>query len=328
MNKLFDIESASKIISSGQQILFIAGSRQALSRLPKGPWIGGTISYFTDPAGGTCDQEKVFIHALPEWIAPVPRIERLNLENVKEVYQRIPSNGFALTIIPAFSKLHTSFAVDAPSYPDFATAPLVGWISGVHLDDLGKAAPAVIDGSTGEFMESEGVIAYVTLPDGHYADLGIVNLFRQGKGPAIKFPDGGFSASKAVIDGIEVDFAAWCREQDIDVRLPLVADYGGAMINVSFQTISADHVDFYAPVFPGCAYHQADPIDDYPTEFAKHAPEGEIAFACNCILNYLYAELEGKVTAIHGPATFGEIAYQLLNQTLCYVRFQNLASGH
>ena len=47
------------------------------------------------------------------------------------------------------------------------------------------------------------------------------------------------------------------------------------------------------------------------------APE----FSCNCILNYLYGELEGKVTeGMYGPVTFGEIAYQLLNQTLVYVR--------
>jgi hypothetical protein len=40
-------------------------------------------------------------------------------------------------------------------------------------------------------------------------------------------------------------------------------------------------------------------------------------FSCNCILNYLYAELEGKRTgAITGPITYGEIANLLLSQTL------------
>jgi len=43
-------------------------------------------------------------------------------------------------------------------------------------------------------------------------------------------------------------------------------------------------------------------------------------FSCNCILNYLYADLAGdKALSITGPATFGEIAYVLLNQTLVYL---------
>ena len=45
--------------------------------------------------------------------------------------------------------------------------------------------------------------------------------------------------------------------------------------------------------------------------------DGEPVFACNCILNYLYGKLEGKKTGhLTGPFTFGEIAHQLLNQTL------------
>jgi hypothetical protein len=30
--------------------------------------------------------------------------------------------------------------------------PIVGWISGVHLDDLGKVAPKVVDGRTGKVL--------------------------------------------------------------------------------------------------------------------------------------------------------------------------------
>jgi hypothetical protein len=43
-------------------------------------------------------------------------------------------------------------------------------------------------------------------------------------------------------------------------------------------------------------------------------------FSCNCVLNYLHGQLEGRHTgALLGPMTFGEIAYQLLNQTLVHV---------
>ena len=59
------------------------------------------------------------------------------------------------------------------------------------------------------------------------------------------------------------------------------------------------------------------------TEFEKAVADIEcedLFFSCNCVLNYLYAGLEGKKTGeFNGPATFGEIAYQLLNQTLVYL---------
>lgn len=48
-------------------------------------------------------------------------------------------------------------------------------------------------------------------------------------------------------------------------------------------------------------------------------------FSCNCILNFLYSELEGKRTGeLIGPVTFGEVAYQLLNQTLVYLQIEDI----
>ena len=67
----------------------------------------------------------------------------------------------------------------------------------------------------------------------------------------------------------------------------------------------------------------ASPIQDYAGTFARElAPfsASPCFYACNCILNYLYGELEGKKTGkITGPITFGEIAYQLLNQTMVLI---------
>ena len=43
-------------------------------------------------------------------------------------------------------------------------------------------------------------------------------------------------------------------------------------------------------------------------------------FVCNCILNFLHANLEGKKSGDVATAmTFGEIAYMLLNQTFVYL---------
>jgi hypothetical protein len=83
-------------------------------------------------------------------------------------------------------------------------------------------------------------------------------------------------------------------------------------------------VALYAPVFPGVDYRFAGPIGDYAAAFraelARRDTTGAV-MACNCILNFVFGELEGKaIGGVQGPITFGEIAYQLLNQTLVMVR--------
>ncbi|HYW83879.1 MAG TPA: hypothetical protein VFB30_11520, partial [Spirochaetia bacterium] len=127
-------------------------------------------------------------------------------------------------------------------------------------------------------------------------------------------------------------FAEYLSEKNTDTRLPLVADYSGAMINTSFQEVdkTCGKVSFYAPVFSGVEYKVAAPVADYVTAFERQLPRAAaetITFSCNCILNYLYSNLEGKRTgSVTGPITFGEIAYQLLNQTLAYVKIQKAKS--
>jgi hypothetical protein len=109
------------------------------------------------------------------------------------------------------------------------------------------------------------------------------------------------------------------------MRLPLVADYFGARVNVSFQSVDPTkrEVRFYAPVFAGVSYKHAKPLHDYVQQFTEMLPSHlskHPAFSCNCVLNYLYSELEGKRTGkITGPTTFGEVVYQLLNQTVAYL---------
>jgi hypothetical protein len=165
---------------------------------------------------------------------------------------------------------------------------------------------------------------HVTLPRGRRASIGIVNLFRQGGGDVISFEEEGFSVRTCVAAGKKVNFAEYLVSRKIDTRLPLVADYSGTMVNVSFQAVDekAGTVALYAPVFKDVQYRIAEPVPDYVKDFAVSMPSGSVnpAFSCNCILNYLYAGLEGKKTgSITGPITFGEIAYQLLNQTLVYL---------
>jgi hypothetical protein len=74
-------------------------------------------------------------------------------------------------------------------------------------------------------------------------------------------------------------------------------------------------------------YKLAKPFaGSYEDAFHTQATQlmGNTQFACNCVLNYLYSNLEGKHTDnITGPMTFGEVAYVLLNQTLVQLTLQS-----
>lgn len=96
-------------------------------------------------------------------------------------------------------------------------------------------------------------------------------------------------------------------------------------MNVSFKAVNETTVEMYAPIFKGIDYKVAAPLKNYEEKFNQEVSKHNVdpIFSCNCILNYMYAHLEGKKTgAIKGPMTFGEIAYILLNQTMVYLTFE------
>ena len=320
---LLEIDEVATLIRRGETLL-LAGDESRLELLPQGKWIAGTIPYFMSDEGGVVDRCRIFAERLPEGFEHVA-IRRYDEDGIARVYEDLPADGTGVIIAPSGSRVHLSFALNAPRYHRFATAPLFGWISGVHLSEIGTALPKVFDGSTGTALDRHAVVMHVALPPRKQVELAILNIFEEGDGPAITFPSTGFTATTADIKGRRWNFAEYVRETELDTRLPLVADYHGARINVSFQAVDAarGEVRFFAPVFAGVRYHHARPIRDYVDAFASALPTGlgdRIAFSCNCVLNYVHSSLEGRKTGdIVGPITFGEIAYQLLNQTMVYL---------
>ncbi|WP_242391966.1 DUF6976 family protein [Anaeromyxobacter oryzisoli] len=320
---LLDVDEVATLIRRGEPLL-LAGDESRLRLLPRGRWIAGTIPYFMSDDGGIADRSRIFAERLPDGFEHVA-IRRYDEAGIARVYTDLPPDGMGVIVAPYGSAVHLSFARNAPRYDGFATAPLFGWISGVHLSEIGRALPRVFDGSTGEVLHRHAVVMQIAIPPRKVVDLAILNIFEKGDGPAITFPATGFTATSADVDGQRRGFAEYVREAGLDTRLPLVADYYGARINVSFQAVddAAGEVRFFAPVFAGVRYHHARPVPDYVAAFASALPSGlgnRIAFSCNCILNYVNSSLEGRKTGdIVGPMTFGEIAYQLLNQTMVYV---------
>ena len=324
-NELLSLDAAAARIATGA-VMTIAGDEALLAQLPRGNWIGGTTVYFVTETGGAVVRDKLYCTTLPE--ARVAQIRVLDADTLPQIAQGYAPGGLSMILIPAFSKAHSVFAVDGPGYPGFFNQPLVGWIAGVHLDDIGRVTPKVFDGSTGTAHEDGAVVMHLALTSGLVPQIDIVNIFAQSDAtaPAIRFDTSGFSASHAMIDGVQTPLADYLRDSGTDTRLPLIANYGGALINVSVQSVNHETGDvaFYAPVMQGVEYRFAKPLEDYAAAFSRQLGAGGAGqYSCNCILNYLYGELEGKATgSFTGPVTFGEIAYMLLNQTLVRLELQ------
>lgn len=324
--KMLSVEQAKTAIEAGR-VLWLAGDENLLNQLPKGRWIGGSIPYFMSADGGKTTKDMIYASELDPAAAKRIKVKFYNTATIPNIAKDSPDDGFTILLIPAFSDLHLTYAQHAPEYEDMFIKPIAGWVTGIHLDDLDSVKPSVFNGGICESASDKAVAMHVTLDSTKVANIGIVNILSQGDGDSIEFPDTGFSASTCLINGIENNFADYMIEKNIDNKLPLVADYSGAMINVSVREIDQDNksVSFFAPVFSGVEYKIAAPVADYVSAFQSALPKlGSVTFSCNCVLNYLYSELEGKTTrGMTGPMTFGEIAYQLLNQTLVYLTIEN-----
>ncbi len=317
---LVTTDEAGERIRAGVPLL-LAASEAALRQLPSGRWVGGTIPYFMADVGGCYAEDRVLVTELPG-------VEDCSIclydeAMLPHIAADAPGNGFSVLILPAGSAVHRRYAEEAASYAGLFFSPIIGWVSGSALDQIGVVTPKVIDGLSGTLSDSQAVVMHITLPAHRRASVEIVNIFCPGEGDVLRFPQTGFTITTCLVNGVERSFATYLAECAADTRLPLVANYHGALINTSFQGVDAQHgtVTCYAPVFAGMDYRLARPIGDYAAAFKAAVPADAAgaAFACNCILNYLYGELEGKQVGLSGPITFGEIAYQLVNQTLVYL---------
>ncbi|MEI4484788.1 hypothetical protein V8J36_01175 [Frigidibacter sp. MR17.14] len=314
-------EAAAKIEAGA--VMVIAGDEALLRALPRGKWIGGTSVYFVTEAGGCVDRERLFCTTFDS--ATDAKVRHLDVETLPAIAEGYLSNGVTFIMLPAFSLAHSEFAVAGSGFPGLFDQPLVGWVTGVHLDEIGKRSPLVIDGATGAAQDEGAVLLHVALPDSKTINLDILNIFSQGDAAedSFLFDTDGFSATTVKVNGVERRFAEYITETGLDPQLPLVANYAGALINVSIQSVdqATGEVKFYAPVVHGVEYRQARPVGNYVEAFAAGAGSaGEGEFSCNCILNYLYGGLEGHKTGGYtGPVTFGEIAYILLNQTMVHL---------
>ena len=316
---LMKFEDAAKAISAGK-LCHVAGSEALLKKLPKGKWIGGSTEYFMAQTGGQVSDDALFVTELP--------YEKFSITSydaacIKDVTADAYDFGFTILIVPFDSDAHKEYAQNAANYQDMFIKTVVGWVSGVNLAKPGQT-PIAVNGASGEVFADRAVALHLEVPGDKMVGVNIVNIFdADDASPVIRFREDGFSAKTCTVDGAETDFAQYIEKNGVDTKLPLIGDYSGVKINVSFRSVEDGRVNFYAPVFADIEYRLAKSLRDYAGAFGSQIAKLDVpsaAFSCNCILNFLYGELEGKrIETFAGPITFGEIAYQLVNQTLVYV---------
>ncbi len=317
---LVSLDQTIALINAGK-ILHIAADDSLLSRLPQGKWIGGTTPYFMSEEGGILSKDKLFVNEID--FAEDITVAVYGKYNIFQIVEECYDNGLTMLILPFGSDVVAKYAKEAPEVEELLLHPTVGWVAGFDLGVGGEAK--VYDGTTGKSYSDKAVAMYLKLPEGRTAMINIVNIFEDDKtDPVIQFPYNSLRVDQCKVNGQVVNFAEYINKKKIDTQMPLVADYNGTYINTSVKAVMDGKVDLYAPVFRGIEYRFATPVSDYTKEFGKRigdSQSGEPFFSCNCILNYQYGKLEGKSTPPYfGPVTFGEVAYQLINQTLVYCK--------
>ena len=315
---LINLDDTVKLINDGK-VLHIAGDDSLLQKLPAGKWIGGTTPYFIGEEGGAFSKDLLFVNEIG--FAEDTDIRVYGKYNIFQQVEDGFDNGLTLLIMPYGSEVAAKYAKEAPDVDELLMHPTIGWISGFDLEAGGEAK--VYNGTDKTGYTDRAVALFIKLPEGKSAMINMINIFEDDKtDPAITFDDNELEITECSVNGQKVNFAEYIKKKGIDSRMPLVADYNGSYFNVSIKGIEDNKVSFYAPVFKNIEYRFAVGVTDYAKEFEKRIGEAGAkapVFSCNCILNYQYGDLQGKkIPPYAGPVTFGEVAYQLLNQTLVY----------
>ncbi len=320
---LFSPKEVSQMISP-DNFLILAGSEKALAELPRGNWIAGTTPYFIlDSCEKVISQDLIFVNQLPDFITGA-EIQEYDAASIRNIYADAPDNGFTMLILPNESEVLFEYALNAPNYAKFACSPVCGWVSGQLSEEMAEKPALAASGIHAGFTKDRAVAMHVSLPPDKYAEIKIFSPFKTKAEPVIVFDRDGWTQKEAVINGVRHNFAAYLSENKIDTAYPLVADYAGAQICVSFLKTENDTVFAYAPLFKGPEYRLSE-LDSEAREMLL--PESDcIVCSLSCILNFQHPEMCGKyLDRMHGPVTFGEIAYQLVNQTTVYLTVGNVS---
>lgn len=324
--KLYTKEEVVKFIEANRYMVLTA-DENLLAALPKGNWIGGTIPYFMDNEGGVFTNEKIFVDDFTT-LGLDFRIVEFDESDIREVANTSFENGFTILLLPGESAILEKYAMYSDNYENIFRNPVTGYVTGCDVKEMNTAVPKVFNGSSKKNYSGKAIALHVKLPDKKIARVEIVNIFKPiENSDIITFPETGFRQTECYINGIKRFLTDYLEEKKYDTQFPLIANQAGAIINKSFRAVNKEtkEVTFFAPLQAYEKYMLAQKVTDYGKQFEQELhkiPQTE--FVCNCILNHLYGKFEGKRINLNWKTTFGEIAYQLLNQTLVYLTIDEM----
>src|SRR3989449_4612108 len=206
-----------ELAKAPEKLFAVAGDERLLARLPRGNWLGGTIPYLmSDEDGGLTTRDSLMVQEVLTDERAVPKIKFYDKNTIARVTEDAPANGYTFVMMPAFSDVHLAYGKDAPRFKDLFAHPIVGWVTGIHLNDLGKETPKVFNGKTGEVFADQAIACHVSLPAGKTADVEIVNIFERSEGPDIRFETDGFGpVTDCAINGKNTNFARWLTDNKV-----------------------------------------------------------------------------------------------------------------
>ena len=328
-NSVLDWSGTRDLINEGEYLV-IAGDESALKKLPPGNWVAGTTPYFAAVEGSKTDKEALFITRIRGRGDNDPSIVLYDENTISQVASDGPEHGFTILILPSGSPVHLRFAYDAPKFPRMYFTPIVGWVTGVQLSDVQSHRSKVGYGLDAKLLDDRAIALHVPLAANQTAKIKMINPYKPIYGPKIRFFDDGFNVGDCLVDGKRTNFATFLRSQGIKKQHPIITSHNGTTVNVSIQSIEENEVTLYAPVFAEIDYLLAEQVSGHIDALKREFPfgaKGKAGFSCNCILNCLGANWDSEeLESIVGPATFGEVAYQLLNQTFVYMTLEDLAT--
>src|SRR5207249_9357516 len=103
-----------------------------------------------------------------------PKISVYDRKTIDRVTADAPANGYTFLMMPAFSEVHLAYGKDATHFKGLFAHPIIGWVTGIHLNDLCKEKPKVFNGKTGEVFADKALDGNVSLSDAKVADGWIV----------------------------------------------------------------------------------------------------------------------------------------------------------
>lgn len=318
--RLYTTSEVASFIQEGR-VMLLTGMENALRKLPKGKWIGGTSPYFMDTIGKVND-DLIMVDDFTDCAKNVA-FDHFDDETIGNLFEHQYANGFTVLVLPFDSAVHKAFANRAlHDIPGMFDNPLVGYVSCCHLEDFGKAKTYTVFGADGELSESQAVAMHVELNDGLVARTEIMNFdVIDETTPTIVFPKTSFVQSECTIDGKPanvVDYLLEYRKQRGQV-VPLIARCGGALINRDIREIDEVNktVSFFSPAEKGDEYRMSKPNGDYQKLFNEGLSQKSNVAACfSCTSYFGGGQFEGKSINQNGVYAFGEIGYQLLNKTI------------